>query len=135
MAEQLGTTLRTAMAQAFCDALAGGSLKLFSGSLPANCAASDPATTLATGTLPATAATASTGVATKAGTWSFTGGVGAGGGTSATVYRLYTSGGVCCAQGTVTITAGGGDMTVDNPNIASGQAGAVSTFTRTMPGA
>lgn len=135
MAEQLGTTLRTAMAQAFCDALASGSMKLFSGALPANCAASDPATTLATGSLPSTAATASSGVATKAGTWSFTGGVGAGSGTDATVYRLYTSGGVCCAQGTVTITAGGGDMTIDNPNIANAQAGAVATWSRTMPGA
>ncbi len=135
MAEQLDTTLRTAMAQAFADALAGGSMKLFSGSLPANCAASDPATTLATGSLPATAATASAGVAAKAGTWSFTGGAGAGGGTTATVYRLYRSGGACVAQGTVTITAGGGDMTIDNPNIANGQTGAVATFSRTMPGA
>lgn len=135
MAEQIDTTLRTAMAQALCDALAGGSIKLFSGSLPVNCAAADPATTLATGSLPATAATAASGVATKAGTWTFTGGAGAGGGTTATVYRLYRSGGGCVAQGTVTITGDGGDMTVDNPNIASGQAGAVSTFTRTMPGA
>lgn len=190
MAEQLGTALRTSMAQALCDALANGSIKLFSGSVPANCAASDPATTLATGTLPATAATASSGVATKSGSWSFTGAVGAGGGTAATVYRLYTSGGVCCAQGPVgpsytaswaastaytagdrrlnganvyICTVGGtsassggptgtgtgitdgtvtwnylgaaGDMGLDNTSIASGQTGAVSTFTRTMPGA
>jgi hypothetical protein len=190
VAEQLDTTLRTAMAQSYADALASGSMKLFSGSLPANCAASDPATTLATGSLPATAATASSGVATKAGTWSFTGAVAAGGGTVATVYRLYRSGGGCAAQGTVgpsytadwaastaytagdrrknganvylcatsgtSASSGGptgtgsgisdgtatwnylgvaGDMGIDNTSISSGQAGAVSTWTRTMPGA
>ncbi|CAB4137333.1 hypothetical protein UFOVP326_21 [uncultured Caudovirales phage] len=135
MPEQLDTTLRTALAQAYCDALANGSIKLFSGALPANCAAADPATTLATGTLPATAATAANGVATRAGTWAFTGGAGAGSGTNATVYRLYRSGGACVAQGTVTITGGGGDMTIDNPNIANGQAGSINTWTRTMQGA
>lgn len=135
MAEQLDTTLRTALAQAYCDALAGGSMKLFSGSVPANCAASDPATLLATGSLPATAATAASGTVTKAGTWTFTGGAGADTGTVATVYRLYRSGGGCVAQGSVTITGGGGEMTIDNPNIADTQVGAVATFTRVMQGA
>ncbi len=135
MAEQYQTTLRTTWAQALCDALAGGSIKLFSGSVPANCAASDPATTLATGTLPATAGTAASGAATKSGTWSFTGGAGASTGTTATVFRLYASGGACIEQGTVTVTGGGGDLTLDNANIANTQVGAVATWTRTMPGA
>jgi hypothetical protein len=28
-----------------------------------------------------------------------------------------------------------GDLTLDNPNIAVGQTGAISTYSRTMPGA
>lgn len=108
MTEQLDTILRTAKAQATCDALANGSFKLFAGvnALPANCAAADPAVTVATGALPATAATAANGVATRANPWPFTGGAGAGSGTVATVYRMYRSGGGCVAQGSVTIAGG-----------------------------
>lgn len=135
MADQYGAALRTTWGDAFVTALNNGSIKLFSGSLPANCAASDPATTLATGTLPATAAVNTAGSVAKSGTWTITGGAGAGSGTAATVFRLYTSGAVCCHQGTVTITGGGGDMTLDNPSIADTQVGAVSTYTRVMPGA
>jgi hypothetical protein len=135
MPEQYGTALRTAMGQELVDVLAGGSMRLFSGSLPANCAAADPATTLATGTLPTPAATVSSGTVSRAGTWTFTGGAGAGTGTVATVYRLYSSGGTCVAQGSVTVTSGGGEMTIDNASIANAQVGAVNTYTRIMPGA
>lgn len=135
MAVQFGTALRTAMGQQLVTALVNGSIKFFSGAVPANCAAADPATTLATGTLPATAATVTSGVVSKANTWSFTGGAGASTGTVATVYRLYDSLAVCVDQGSVTVTGGGGDMTLDNASIADTQVGAVATYSRTMPGA
>ena len=47
-------------------------------------------------------------------------------------WRLYASDGTTChAQGTVTATGGGGDMTVDNTNFAAGQQFAVTAFSIT----
>lgn len=135
MAVQYNTALRTAMGQQLVDSLAGGDLKFFSGSVPANCAAADPATTLATCPLPATAASVTSGVVSKSGTWTFTGQSGAGTGTDATVFRVYNAAAVCVEQGTVTVTGGGGDLTLDNANIADTQVGAIGPYTRTMPGA
>lgn len=43
--------------------------------------------------------------------------------------------GVCHMQGTVTATGGGGDLTVDNTSIASGQTVQLTGFTLTAPGA
>ena len=45
-------------------------------------------------------------------------------------FRLFASDGTTChAQGTVTLTAGGGDMTLDNTNITAGQSVTVTSFT------
>ena len=47
-------------------------------------------------------------------------------------FRIYDSGGtVCGIQGTITATAGGGDMTLDNTSIASGQQVTITSFTLT----
>ena len=47
-------------------------------------------------------------------------------------FRLYDSGGTTChAQGTVTATGGGGDLTLDNTSIASGQSVTITSFTIT----
>jgi len=44
-------------------------------------------------------------------------------------FRLYASDGTTChAQGTVTITGGGGNLTLDNTSIASGQSVTITTF-------
>lgn len=104
-------------------------LKLFSGAEPANCAAADPAGLLATLTLPSDwLANAAAGVKAKAGSWA---GTGSAGGTAAS-FRIYDSGVAAChMQGTVTATAGGGDMTLDNTSIANGQAITVNTFSIT----
>ena len=49
-------------------------------------------------------------------------------------FRIYDSGGtVCHIQGTVTISGGGGDMTVDNNVLASGQQFTVTSFTISDP--
>jgi hypothetical protein len=108
-------------------------LRFYSGSVPADCATAPSGTLLAELTLPSDwMAAASGGVKAKAGTWSGTGGAGAGAGTNAGYFRIYDSAGsVCHKQGTVTATGGGGDMTLDNINIANGQSVSVSTFSIT----
>lgn len=131
MALQLGTAVRTSMADALVTAAAGGSIKVFSGAVPANCAASDPAGELASGTLPTPALSSASGVASKAGTWTITG---TAAGTAAS-FRLYTSGAVCFAQGDVTGTGGGGVMEISSTTIAIGQIDTVTSVTLTIGGA
>lgn len=110
-------------------------LELWSGTKPANCAASDAGdgVKICTITLPSDwLAAASGGTKSKSGTWSGTGASAAGSGTSATHYRIYDSSRTTChEQGTVTITGGGGDMTLDNPNIAQNQAVTISSYVTT----
>ncbi len=102
-------------------------LQLRSGGVPANCAAAASGTLLAELTLPSDwmAAAASASKA-KAGSWT---GTGAAAGTIAHFRIVDTAGTTCHAQGTVTATGGGGDMTVDNTSIAISQAVTVNTFT------
>ena len=101
-------------------------LQIRSGAAPANCAAADSGTLLAEITLPSDwMSAASAGSKAKLGTWSVAG-VAAG---TAAHFRLKDSAGTTChLQGTVTLTAGGGDMTLDNTNIAVGQTVTVNTF-------
>lgn len=112
---------------------AGPLLKLFAGAQPANCAAADAGSALASGALPADwMEPSAAGVKTLKGTWTLTGQAAAGTGTNVGHYRLYDSTGTTChEQGTVTVTAGGGDMTVDNINVANTQVVTVATYTKT----
>jgi hypothetical protein len=51
-------------------------------------------------------------------------------------FRIYESTGTTChMQGTATLTAGGGDMTLDNTNITASQAVNITAFNLTAPGA
>jgi hypothetical protein len=124
MALQLAAATRNALTAQMVTDFAGGTLKFFSGSVPANCAASDPSGLLASGTLPSPALTSSAGVTTLAGTWTITGSAG---GTAAS-FRVYNSGSTCVCQGTVTATGGGGDLTLDNTSIANTQVITEITF-------
>jgi hypothetical protein len=133
MTIQQSTALRNAKND-FIETTIGPSpvLKLFAGSAPANTAAADSGSALATGILPADwAAASSGGVAAKSGTWTLTGAAAAGTGTNVGHFRLYSSGGTCHEQGSVTATGGGGDMTMDNINVANGQTVTVSAYDRT----
>jgi hypothetical protein len=105
-------------------------LKIRTGAAPANCAAADSGTVLATLNLPSDwMAAASSGTKAKSGTWEDTGADAAG---TAAHFRIYASDGVTChAQGTVTATGGGGDLTVDNAVFAAGQAFSITGFTLT----
>lgn len=108
-------------------------LKFRTGSAPANCAAADSGTVIATLNLPsdwmAAAGTPTAGQKAKSGTWSD-----ASADNSGTIahWRLYASDGTTChAQGTATITGGGGDITLDAVVVTAGQAITVTSFTIT----
>lgn len=108
-------------------------LNLYNGTMPANCAAALSGNTLlASGTLPSDwLADAASGAKAKTGTWTVTGQAGAGTGTNATFFRILDSAGTCHAQGSVTITGGGGVITLDNTNIANAQVLTVNSFSIT----
>lgn len=134
MAIQYSVSLRNAqLDQIETTTGASARLHLYSGTVPANCATAPTGTLLVNMALPADwMSAASAGSKARLGTWSGTGTAGAGSGTAAGYFRIVDSAGTTChMQGTVTITGGGGDMTLDNPNIANGQAVTVNTFTVT----
>ena len=134
MTLQYSTTLRdNQLDQVESTVGAAAKLRLYSGAPPANCAAAASGTLLLSLTLPSDwMNAASGGTKTLLGTWAGNGDAGAGTGTNAGYFRVWDSGvTVCSMQGTVTITGGGGDMTLDNVNIASGQAVTVASFTIT----
>lgn len=104
-------------------------LQFRTGTKPANCAAAATGSLLAEVVCPSNwMADAAAGVKVLAGSWSVTA-TGAG---DAGHYRLLDSTGTTChEQGTITVTGGGGDMTVDNVSIAVGQTVTVTTKTLT----
>jgi hypothetical protein len=132
MALQFSVEVRNARLDAIETAIgASPILRLRTGTVPASTATGDAGTVLAEMTLPADwMAAASGGSKLKAGTWNDPAANAAG---IAGHFRIYTSGGTCYAQGTVTITGGGGDMEVDNTNVAVGQDITVTTFTINDP--
>lgn len=105
-------------------------LKIRTGSAPANCAAADSGTVLATLNLPSDwMAAASSGTKSKSGTWEDSSADASG---TAAHFRVYASDGTTChMQGTVTVTGGGGDMTVDSVSFTAGQTFTVTSFTLT----
>lgn len=109
-------------------------LEIRSGSPPVSCAAADSGTLLASITLPSDWMTdAASGVKSMSGTWQDPSANAAG---TAGHFRLKDSGGSNChMQGTITVTGGGGDMTIDNTSIASAQEVNVTSFTTTEPNA
>lgn len=105
-------------------------LKIRTGAPPATCATADSGTVLATLTLPSDwMAAADAGSKAKAGTWEDTSADATG---TAAHFRLYASDGTTChAQGTVTATGDGGDITVNNTSFAATQAFSITGFTLT----
>lgn len=135
MGLQFATGIRNAMLDDI-EAQTGVSaiLKIRTGAAPANPAAADAGTVLATVNLPSDwMAAASGGSKAKSGTWEDASADAAG---TAAHFRIYDSGGATCwIQGTVTATGGGGDMTVDNAVFALAQDFTITGFTLTAPGA
>ena len=131
MAVQLSVAVRNARLDAI-ETTVGVSavLKIRTGAQPGACATADSGTVLATLTLPSDwMAAASAGAKAKAGTWEDASADATG---TAAHWRLYASDGTTChAQGTVTATGGGGDMTVDSTSFTATQAFTVTSFTLT----
>lgn len=135
MAFQFSTTARNAALDAIETAIgASAILKIRSGSSPADCGTADSGTVLATLNLPSDwLAAASGGSKSKSGTWEDTSADAAG---TAGHFRIYASDGTTVhMQGTITATGGGGDMTLDNTSIASGQTVTITSFTLSAGGA
>jgi hypothetical protein len=127
---QLSVAARNARLDAI-EATAGTSavLQIRSGTPPADCAAANTGTLLATLNLPSDwMAAAASGAKALAGSW--TAAASATG--TAGHFRIFNTGAtVCHIQGNITASGGGGDMTLDNTSINSGQTVTVNTFTLT----
>jgi hypothetical protein len=133
MAIQLSGTVRDARANATQTAIGTAPLlRIYDGSLPADCATAASGTLLAECTLPSTWLTTSSGGAgqvAKSGSWGDNAANATG---NAGYYRIYNAAGSTChLQGTVTATGGGGDMTVDNVAFATNQVFTVTAYTLT----
>lgn len=130
MAMQFSVGARNAMLDAIeTELLTGGApvLKIRTGAQPAACATADSGTVLATCSLPADPfAAATAGAKAKAGTWEDASADAAG---TAAHFRIYKNDQTTCVlQGSVTVTGGGGDLTVDNVVFAAGQAFTITAF-------
>jgi hypothetical protein len=133
MALQFSVAVRNAALDAIETAIgASPVLELRTGSPPANAAAADTGTVLATLSLPADfMAAASAGQKAKLGTWQDLEADASG---TAGHFRIK-QGATCHIQGTVSGAGGGGDMIVDNPALVAAQPFVVNTFTLTAAGA
>jgi hypothetical protein len=130
---QFSDTVRNAALDAMETAIgASPTLRIRSGAAPANCAAARTGTVLATMTLPADfMANAASGAKALLGTWQDAAADAAG---TAGHFEIV-QGATCHIQGSVTATGGGGDMTLDNTNIAIGQQITATAFNLLAGGA
>lgn len=131
MAVQFSTTVRNAMLDVIESTISTSAvLKIRTGAAPANVGTADSGTVLATLNLPSDwMAAASGGTKALSGTWQDASADATG---TAAHFRIYASDGTTAhIQGTVTATGGGGDLTLDNTSIASGQSVTITSFTLT----
>lgn len=138
MAVQWSTTLRNALLDQIATTIgASPHIEIWSGAMPANAATASSGTKLAKFDLAATfsdaAASGVKNICKSASLPVSTTGLAAG---TAGYYRIFaTDDSTCHEQGTVTVTGGGGDMTIDNTSIAVAQTVQITGFTKTAPGA
>lgn len=129
MAIQLSTTVRNARLDTIETTISTApTLEIRTGAQPANCAAADSGTVLATMTLPSDwMAAASSGAKALSGSWNDASADATG---TAAHFRIK-QGATCHMQGSVTATSGGGDIELNNTSIASGQSVTITAFTLT----
>lgn len=129
MTVQMGTTLRNARLDQIESTVGTAPiLTIRTGAQPADCAAANSGTVLATITLPSDwAAAASSGTKAKSGTWQDTSADNTG---TAAHWRLHDSSATTChLQGSV--GQGSGDLSLDNTAIVAGQSITINTWTFT----
>jgi hypothetical protein len=109
-------------------------LTISTGSPPANCGTANTGTVVATMVLPTDWLTIpNLGSTELSGTWQDLSADASG---TAGYFRLHNSDGtVCHMQGSISATGAGGDMQLDNTNIATGQQINITAFTITAGGA
>lgn len=127
MARQFSVAVRNAMLDSFETAIGTApTLELRTGAPPADCATAASGTLLASMVLPSDwMNAASAGSKTLLGTWQDASADAAG---TAGHFRIK-QGATCHDQGTVTITGGGGDMTLDNNVLALAQQVTITGYT------
>lgn len=131
MAIQYSAAVRNAELDALETAIGTGAImKIRSGSAPATVATADSGTVLATISLGSDwMSAASGGSKSKSGTWQDASADATG---TAAHFRIYASDGTTAhIQGTVTVTGGGGDLTLDSVSITAAQVVTISSFTIT----
>lgn len=134
MAISINTALRNLLADAFGLNFDSGLVRVYDGAPPTDAdAALGAQVLLAEITLPADAFAAAVGGAiAKSGTWDDQD-INASG--TAAWFRLLDGAATEILQGTITATAGGGDMEVDDINFVAGGVFTVTSFSVTMPAA
>lgn len=131
MAIQLSVAVRNARLDAIESTIGtSAKLRLYTGSMPADCATAASGTLVAEMSLPSDwMAAASSGSKALSGTWEDVNANAAG---TVGYFRILDSGGTNTGiQGTVTISGGGGDMTLDNNVVALNQKITITSFTLT----
>ncbi len=135
---QFDTALRAGLAD-FIESDIGPSpiMRTYTGAIPANVAAARTGTLAGQGTLPSDWLTnPGTGLKALLGTWNVTGQAAAGSGVTLGYFTLFKADGTTAKlQGTITVTGGGGDMTVDNTSLANAQTLNITAFNLTIGGA
>lgn len=133
MALQLSVAVRNARADAVETVIGTAPLlRLRTGAQPADCAAARTGTIVATLSLPSDWMDAASGGAkAKAGTWQDTSADATG--IIAHFEIMDSAGTTCHKQGSVTVTGGGGDLTVDNTSVNAGQAVTITSYGWTEP--
>ena len=129
MAIQLSTTVRNARLDAIESTIGTSAImRIRTGAVPANCAAADTGTVVATLNLPSDwMAAAASGSKALSGTWQDASADATG---TAAHFRIYDSGGATChMQGTVGTS--GADLIVDSTSFTAGQQFTITSFSLT----
>lgn len=135
MTIQISVAARNGMLDALETAIGVSAIiKLRSGSQPANCAAADTGTVIATYSLGADWMAAASSGSKAFASVPLTDASADNSGTLAH-YRVYATDGTSChMQGSITATGGGGDMTVDTLAVTAGQSVAITSWVVNMAG-
>ena len=133
MSIQFSTDLRNGQNDQITTKIgANGLLDIFTGSPPGSCDSADSGTKLVEFICNATFAPSSTSGSITINPYTSVTALASG---TAGYFRFKTSGGAQKVQGTVTASGGGGDLTLDNTSINSGQLVSMNTQTITAGGA